>query len=174
MNLNQIRSKYFPCVSLLWALLVANPMLMRVLLFSGKPFEASREKESSPSKSHYGKTKYGDKIAPCGRKKYMRRKENAKGRLSECCDSIIPLVIVESLYDNLGIGMEVNQYANWEFCSDKIGEKLLIFLRWQFFYGFAFNNDIPSISWYHYVHFQIRRHLLSSEFRMMLIFFYRF
>ena len=32
------RSKYFPCVSLLWALPVANPMLMRVLLFSGKPW----------------------------------------------------------------------------------------------------------------------------------------
>ena len=32
------RSKYFPCVSLLWALPVANPMLMRVLFFSGKPW----------------------------------------------------------------------------------------------------------------------------------------
>ena len=44
--------------------------LMRVLLFSGKPFwEASQENEPSPSGSHYGKTKYGDIIAPCGRKK---------------------------------------------------------------------------------------------------------
>ena len=43
--------------------------LMRVLIFFGKPFEASPENEPSPSKSHYGKTKYGDKIAPCGRKK---------------------------------------------------------------------------------------------------------
>ena len=37
---------------------------MRVLLFSGNPFEASRENESSPSRSHYGKTKYGDKKLP--------------------------------------------------------------------------------------------------------------
>ena len=45
--------------------------LMRVLLFSGKPFEASQENKPSPSKSHYGKTKYGDKIDPCGRKKRL-------------------------------------------------------------------------------------------------------
>jgi hypothetical protein len=44
---------------------------MRVLIFFGKPFEASPENEPSPSKSHYGKTKYGDKIAPCGRKKRL-------------------------------------------------------------------------------------------------------
>ena len=37
-------------------------------------FEASQENEPSHSRSHYGKTKYGDKIAPCGRKKHMRRK----------------------------------------------------------------------------------------------------
>ena len=44
--------------------------LMRGLLFSGKPFlRASQENEPSHSGSHYGKTKYGDKIAPCGRKK---------------------------------------------------------------------------------------------------------
>jgi len=46
---------------------------MRVLLFSGKPWGASQENESSPSGSHYGKTKYGDKIAPCGRKKWLAR-----------------------------------------------------------------------------------------------------
>ena len=45
---------------------------MRVLLFSGKPFfEGFPRKWASPSGSHYGKTKYGDKIAPCGRKKYI-------------------------------------------------------------------------------------------------------
>ena len=30
-------------------------------------------KWASPSGSHYGKTKYGDKIAPCGRKKWLAR-----------------------------------------------------------------------------------------------------
>ena len=50
-------------------------LLMRVLLFSGKPFEASQENEPPPSRSHYGKTKYGDKIAPCGRKKSCSEKE---------------------------------------------------------------------------------------------------
>ena len=45
--------------------------LMRVLLFSDKPFEASQENEPSPSVNHYGKTKYGDKIAPYGRKKSL-------------------------------------------------------------------------------------------------------
>ena len=37
--------------------------------FLSQAFGASRENEPSPSVSHYGKTKYGDKIAPCGRKK---------------------------------------------------------------------------------------------------------
>jgi len=48
-------------------------LLMRVLLFSGKPLGASQENEPPPSRSHYGKTKYGDKIAPCGRKKWLAR-----------------------------------------------------------------------------------------------------
>jgi hypothetical protein len=51
-------------------------MLMRVFLFFGKPLGASQENEPSPSRSHYGKTKYGDKIAPCGRKKYIPQKGN--------------------------------------------------------------------------------------------------
>ena len=46
--------------------------LMRVLLFSGKPFlEASQENEPSPSGSHYGKTKYGDKKLPAVVKKSL-------------------------------------------------------------------------------------------------------
>ena len=49
----------------------AKSPLMRVLIFFGKPFEASPENEPPPSRSHYGKTKYGDKIAPCGRKKWL-------------------------------------------------------------------------------------------------------
>ena len=43
--------------------------------FSGKPFWGFPRKWASPSRSHYGKTKYGDKIAPCGRKKYIPQKE---------------------------------------------------------------------------------------------------
>ena len=41
--------------------------------FLRQAFGTSRENEPSPSVSHYGKTKYGDKIAPCGRKKSLVR-----------------------------------------------------------------------------------------------------
>ena len=39
--------------------------------FLRQAFGASQENEPSPSVSHYGKTKYGTKIAPCGRKKSL-------------------------------------------------------------------------------------------------------
>ena len=45
--------------------------------FLRQAFGASQENEPSPSVSRYGKTKYGDKIAPCGRKKSMRNWGNA-------------------------------------------------------------------------------------------------
>ena len=84
MSLNQIRSKYFPCVSLLWALLVANPMLMRVLLFSGKPF-LRLPKKMSP---HPAEPLRKDKIAPCGRKKSIPQKGN---RLIPAVNRFIPV-----------------------------------------------------------------------------------
>ena len=39
--------------------------------FSLVSLEGFPRKWASPSRSHFGKTKYGDKIAPCGRKKYI-------------------------------------------------------------------------------------------------------
>ena len=61
-------------------------MLMRVLLFSGKPLGVSQENEPPPSRSHYGKTKYGNKIAHCGRKKSICGWRNAPAFFSPSGD----------------------------------------------------------------------------------------
>ena len=59
--------------------------------FLGQAFGASQENEPSPSVSHYGKTKYGDKIAPCGRKKSIlpkRKQIGLCGRKKIACSKL--------------------------------------------------------------------------------------
>ena len=59
--------------------------------FSLVSLEGFPRKWASPSGSHFGKTKYGDKIAPCGRKKYIpleRKRIGLCGRKNPCSERI--------------------------------------------------------------------------------------
>ena len=84
--------------------------LMRVLIFFGKPFEASPENEPSPSKSHYGKTKYGDKKLPAVVKKGWRitpfRRMNFLRPQGAILNYILSLAYSDSRYENDNLLMD--------------------------------------------------------------------